>query len=117
MDICALLNSTARQEERRKDEHTEEKEGGRPCASKLFPNVVTFTANAKRASEASESASEVLQSLKHSSVQRCVTSTETVGTIRDGEPRTATSTFTQLHSSEVLRSNSVLLYVCRDRRD
>ena len=30
------------------------------------------------------------------SVQRCFTSTETVRTIRDGEPRTATSTSTQL---------------------
>ena len=32
-------------------------------------------------------------------VQCCFTSTETVRTIRDGEPRTATSTFTQLLSS------------------
>ena len=30
----------------------------------------------------------------------CFTSTETIRTIRDGEPRTATSTFTQLRSSE-----------------
>ena len=35
-----------------------------------------------------------------SSVQCCFTSTETTRTIRDGEPRTATSTFTQLLSSE-----------------
>ena len=33
-------------------------------------------------------------------VQCCFTSTETIRTIRDGEPRTATSTFTQLLSSE-----------------
>ena len=32
-------------------------------------------------------------------VQCCFTSTETVRTVRDGEPRTATSTFTQLLSS------------------
>ena len=31
--------------------------------------------------------------------QCCFTSTETVRTIRDGEPRTATSTFTQIMSS------------------
>ena len=36
----------------------------------------------------------------HCSVQRCFTSTETVRTIRDGEPRMATSTFTQLLSSD-----------------
>ena len=34
-------------------------------------------------------------------------------TIRDGEPRTATSTFTQLLNSE----SSVLLYVHRDRKE
>ena len=33
-------------------------------------------------------------------VQCCFTSTETLRTIRDGEPRTATSTFTQLLSSD-----------------
>ena len=37
--------------------------------------------------------------------------------IRDGEPRTATSTFSQLLSSECLSSSSVLLYVHRDRKD
>ena len=37
-----------------------------------------------------------------SSVQCCFTSTEIVMTVRDGEPRTATSTFTQLLSSEVV---------------
>ena len=34
-----------------------------------------------------------------SSVQCCFTSTETVGTFRDGELRTSTSIFTQLLSS------------------
>ena len=34
-------------------------------------------------------------------VQSCFTSTETLRIIRDGEPRTATSTFTQLLSSEL----------------
>ena len=41
--------------------------------------------------------------MKHflfSSVQSCFASTETIRLIRDGEPRTATSTFTQLLSSE-----------------
>ena len=33
-------------------------------------------------------------------VQCCFTSTETIRTIRDREPRTVTSTFTQLLSSE-----------------
>ena len=37
-----------------------------------------------------------------SSVQCCFTCTETTGTVRDGEPRTATSTFTQLLSSVVV---------------
>ena len=41
-------------------------------------------------------------------------STETTRTIRDGEPRTATSTFTQLLSSVILFS-SMSLYVHRDR--
>ena len=36
-------------------------------------------------------------------VQCCFTSTETIRTIRDGEPRTATSTFTQLLSSEIVQ--------------
>ena len=35
----------------------------------------------------------------------------------DGGPRTATSTFTQLLSFEVLGSGSVLPYVHRDRKD
>ena len=43
-------------------------------------------------------------------------STETIGIIRDGEARAATSTFTQLLSSEVIVC-SVLLYVHRDHRD
>ena len=37
---------------------------------------------------------------RNSSVQCCFTSTETTRLIRDGEPRTSTSTFTQLSSSE-----------------
>ena len=41
-------------------------------------------------------------------VQCCFTSTETVRTIRDGEPRTATSIFTQLLSSEILHFNVAL---------
>ena len=36
---------------------------------------------------------------------------------RDGEPKTATSTFTHLLSSECLSSSSMLLYVHRDLRD
>ena len=39
--------------------------------------------------------------------------TETIRTIRDGKPRTATSTFTQL----LVQFSSVLLYVHRDRKD
>ena len=35
------------------------------------------------------------------SVQCCFTSTETIRAFRDGEPRTATSTFTQLLSSDL----------------
>ena len=35
----------------------------------------------------------------------CFTSTETIRTIRDGEPRTATSTSTQLLSSEMYTSS------------
>ena len=41
------------------------------------------------------------------------TTTESIRTVRDGEPRTATSTFTQLLSSG---SNSLLLYVHRDHK-
>ena len=44
-------------------------------------------------------------------VQCCFTSTEIIRTVRDGEPRTATSTVTQLLSSDT--SCSVLLYVHR----
>ena len=36
-------------------------------------------------------------------VQWCVTSTETIRTIMDGEPRTATSTFTQILRSEIIQ--------------
>ena len=39
-------------------------------------------------------------SSEKATVQCCFTSTETIRTIRDGEPRTATSTFTQLLTSE-----------------
>ena len=46
------------------------------------------------------------------SFQCYFTSTETIRLIRDGDPRTATSTFTQLLSSEV----SVLLYVHRNHQ-
>ena len=35
-------------------------------------------------------------------VQCCLTSTESIRTVRDGEPRTATSTFTRSDSSSVL---------------
>ena len=38
-------------------------------------------------------------------------------TIRDGEPRTSTSTFTQLLNYDSESSSSVLLYVHRDRTD
>ena len=47
-------------------------------------------------------------------VQCCFTSTENIRTIRYWKPRTVTSTFTQLLSSVVLGSGSVLLYVHRD---
>ena len=46
-------------------------------------------------------------------VQCCFTSTETIVTVRDGEPRTAASTFTQLLNSV----RSLLLYVHRHHRD
>ena len=46
----------------------------------------------------------------------CFTSTETIRTIKDGMPRTVTSTFTQLLSSEA-SSRSVLLYVHIDHKD
>ena len=42
-------------------------------------------------------------------VQCCFTSTETIRTIRDGEPRSATSTFTQLLSSDPPQSSSILV--------
>ena len=51
-------------------------------------------------------------------VQCCFTSTETVGTIRDGEPRATASSFTQLLSSvSSANSSSMLLNVHRDRTD
>ena len=46
-------------------------------------------------------------------VQCCFTSTETVRTFRDGEPRTSTSTFVLVLSSV----RSMLLYVHRNRTD
>ena len=45
----------------------------------------------------------------------CFTSTETVRTIRDGEPRTPASTFTQLLSA--VQFSSMFFYVHRDRTD
>ena len=48
-------------------------------------------------------------------VQCCFTSTGTGRTIRDREPRTSISTFTQLMSSEQLCS--MLLYVHRGHKD
>ena len=47
-------------------------------------------------------------------VQCCFTTTETIRPVRDGEPRTATSTFTQLLNSEGPRS--VLLYDHRNHK-
>ena len=47
-------------------------------------------------------------------VQCCFTSTETIRLIRDGEPRTATSTFTQLLSSKYVHRN--LIRFMRDGR-
>ena len=38
---------------------------------------------------------------KTAQVQRCFTSTQTIKTVRDGEPRTATSTFTQVRRPEL----------------
>ena len=49
--------------------------------------------------------------IARSKVQRCLTSTETVRTIRDGEPRTATSTFTQLLTSG-LRVGRLYTFFC-----
>ena len=47
-------------------------------------------------------------------VQCCFSSTETLRTIRDGEPRTATSTSTQVLSSDQPCSSRALLYVHTD---
>ena len=47
----------------------------------------------------------------------CITPTETVRIIRDGEPRTATSTFTQLLNSKRKASSPfVVLYVHRNSK-
>ena len=50
-------------------------------------------------------------------VQCCFTSTETVLTVRDREPRTSTSTFTQLLTSGLPCSSSMLHYVHRDYKN
>ena len=47
---------------------------------------------------------------KRDSVQCCFPSTETIRTIRDGEPRTATSTFTQLLSSREREREREILF-------
>ena len=49
--------------------------------------------------------------------QSCFTSTDTTRTIRDREPRTSTSIFTQFLSSERRCSSLMLLYVHRDHVD
>ena len=46
--------------------------------------------------------------LKTTQVQCCFTSIETIRTIRDGEPRPATSTFTQLLTSETVQFSVAL---------
>ena len=53
------------------------------------------------------SAKAALVSLRtlHYSVQCCFTSTEAVGIVRDGDPSTSTSTFSQLLSSEFRNIN------------
>ena len=60
---------------------------------------------------------QLLISEQDSALQCCFTSTEIVRTIRDGEHRTATSTSTQLLTSEQGSSSSVLLYDHRDHKD
>ena len=72
--------------------------------------------------EAADYACQDIYFLQHGNehthrVRRCITPTETIRVIRDGEPRTATSTFTQLPSSDVYCSSSMLLYVHRDHKD
>ena len=49
-------------------------------------------------------------------VQCCLTSTETVWTVRDGEPRTSTSTSTQLLSSKAYWMSSSSLLLLRPQR-
>ena len=46
-------------------------------------------------------------------VQRCFTSTETIRTVRDGEPSTSTSTFTQLLISGS-ETSLMVLYIHRN---
>ena len=57
--------------------------------------------------------------LKALQIQCCFTSTETIRTIRDGESRTVTSTFTQLPSSAPVEFKYcfVVSYVHRDHKD
>ena len=43
-------------------------------------------------------------------VHCCFTSTETTKTVRDGEPRTSTSTFTRVLSSELF--GYIYIYIC-----
>ena len=53
---------------------------------------------------------ELFLSCQHFSVQCCFMSTETIRLIRNGEPRTATSTFTQLLSSDLVRCYFASIY-------
>ena len=61
-----------------------------------------------------ENVENVLCFHPHSSfvqVQCCPTSTETTGTVRDGEPRTATQTFTQLLNSQLLHLVDLSIFI------
>ena len=61
--------------------------------------------------------SQLLSSEAFEFVQCCFTSTEDVRTVRDGEPRTSTSTLTQLLNSDTPREFKLnVAYVHRDRR-
>ena len=75
----------------------------RPLPS-LSPSLITHLASV-----------DVKQNGPTRRVECWYTSTETVGTITDGEPRTDTSTFTQPLSSDTCCS--MLLYAHRDRKD
>ena len=81
-------------------------------------NKVTKTVSEKKLLR-NNSAARQLQERSSSSfslmfVQCRFTSTETVRTVRDGEPRTSTSTFTQLLTSMGYDILSMLLCVHRD---